>query len=73
MKPIPQKLFDILRFLQIFLAGVAALYASLAQIWQWPYAPQISATAAAISTFIGIFLKIDTTVYFKEGSDDSEH
>lgn len=72
MKPIPQKLFDALRIVQIFLAGAAALYVSLAQIWNLPYGPQISATAAAISTFIGIFLKIDTVLYFKndgEGAD----
>ena len=72
MKPIPQKLFDVLRFAQIFLAGAAALYVSLAQIWNFPYGPQISATAAAFSTFIGIFLKIDTVLYFKSDGEEKE-
>ena len=66
LQPIPKKLFDALRWAQIILGGLAALYVGLARIWGWPYSAEISGSVAAIVTFIGIFLKVDTAIYFKE-------
>lgn len=63
-KPIPKKLFDVLRWIQITLTGVAALYLTVSKIWGLPFGTEISATAAALSTFLGIYLKVDTTFYF---------
>ena len=63
-KPIPKKLFDVLRWIQITLTALAALYLTISKIWGLPFGTEISATAAALSTFLGIYLKVDTTFYF---------
>lgn len=58
--------FDLLRILQIVLPGVAALYAALAKIWGWGFDTEIVATAAALVSFLGILLKIESVHYFKD-------
>lgn len=63
-KPIPKKLFDVLRWIQITLTGAAALYLTISRIWGLPFGTEIAATAAALSTFLGIYLKVDTAFYF---------
>ena len=59
-------LFDALRYAQIIIPGLAACYATLAGIWGWNYAEAVVASAAAVTTLIGIILKIDSTSFFKE-------
>ena len=61
-----KKLFDILRYAQIIIPGLAACYAALARIWGWGYSTEIVGSAAAIVTLLGIILKIDSTNFFKE-------
>lgn len=60
-----KKVFDFLRIAQIVIPGVAALYAALAKIWGFAYDTEIVATAAALVTFLGILLKIESVNYFK--------
>lgn len=57
--------FDFLRIAQIVIPGVAALYAALAKIWGWGFDTEIMASAAALVTFLGILLKIESVHYFK--------
>ena len=73
MKVIGKKLYDILRILQIVIPGVAACYAALAKIWGWPYGTEIVGTAAAIVALLGIFLKIDSDIYFNKENEDEQN
>lgn len=60
------KVYDVLKFIaQIILPALATLYGTLAGIWGWPYAEAIVATIAAIDTFLGAILLIDSKKFFK--------
>ena len=48
---------------QLILPGFATLYLSLSQLWNLPYANQVSGTAAAVATFLGLLLKISSKSY----------
>ena len=67
---IDQKLFDILRILQILIPALAAFYVAIAKIWGLPYSAEISGTAAALVALLGAVLKIDSYLYFKENKED---
>lgn len=71
-KPLPKRLFDALRWTQITLGGIAAAYLTIAQIWGLPFGPQISGTCAALSTLIGLYLKVDTAFYFNQEDPKNE-
>ena len=72
MKALPNKVYDILKYLTIIvLPAIGALYTGLAQIWELPYAAQIPATITAICTFLGAILCISTAQY-NNGDVDEE-
>ena len=72
MKALPNKVYDILKYLTIIvLPAVGALYTGLAQIWELPYAAQIPATITVICTFLGAILCISTAQY-NNGDVDEE-
>ena len=61
------KFYDVLKFIaQIVLPAAIALYGTLAAIWGWPYRDAIIASAAAVDTFLGAILLIDSNNYFKD-------
>lgn len=41
---------------QVIIPGIGALYFALAVTWGLPYGEQVVATAAAVATFLGLFL-----------------
>lgn len=58
------KTYDILKYIAlIVLPAVAVLYASLAGIWNLPYADAIPRTIMAIDTFLGVILQISSDKY----------
>lgn len=64
---IPNKIYDVLKwFCLIVLPACSTLYWSLANIWGWPYAEQITGTIAAVGTFLGVLLGISTHAYYKD-------
>ena len=72
MKTLPNKVYDILKYLTIIvLPAIGALYTGLAQIWELPYAAQIPATITVICTFLGAILCISTAQY-NNGDVDEE-
>ena len=72
MKALPNKVYDILKYLTIIvLPAIGALYTGLAQIWELPYAAQIPATITVICTFLGAILCISTALY-NNGDVDEE-
>ena len=72
MKALPNKVYDILKYLTIIvLPAIGALYTGLAQIWELPYAAQIPATITVICTFFGAILCISTAQY-NNGDVDEE-
>ena len=61
------KTYNVLKFIaQIVLPAVAALYGTLAGIWGLPYGEPIVATIAAVDTFLGAVLMIDSKRYFED-------
>jgi len=70
MKTINKKLYDFLRILQIVIPGCAACYAALSKIWGWGYETEIVASAAAVVTLLGVFLKIESYNFFKEQENE---
>ena len=61
------KTYNTLKFIaQIILPAAAALYGTLAGIWGLPYGEAIVATIAAVDTFMGAVLLIDSKNYFKD-------
>ena len=63
---ISNKTYDIIKWIvMIVLPAIIALYSTLASIWGFPYAEQITATLAAIEVFLGAILGISTYNYNK--------
>ena len=62
--------YDVLKFIaQILLPAIGTMYFALAQIWNFPYAEEITGTLAAVDTFLGAVLRISTAQYNKEITD----
>ena len=60
------KVYNVLKFIaQVALPAATALFVALASIWNWPYKEAIAGTLAAIDTFLGAILMIDSNNYFK--------
>lgn len=63
---ITNKAYDVLKWIVvIIIPAIITLYSSLASIWGFPYAEQITATLAAIDVFLGVVMKISTSSYNK--------
>lgn len=64
---IPDKVYDVLKWVcVIVLPATSTLYWSLANIWGWPYAEEVTGTIAAVGTFLGILLGVSTHAYNQE-------
>lgn len=58
------RLYDALKFIaQIVLPALGTLYASLAEIWGFPFGSQITSTILALDTFMGAVLMISKSQY----------
>lgn len=63
---ITNKVYDVIKWIVvIIIPAIITLYSSLASIWGFPYAEQITATLAAIEVFLGVVMKISTASYNK--------
>lgn len=63
---ITNNVYDKLKWVVIIvIPAIITLYSSLASIWGFPYAEQITATLAAINVFLGVIMKISTASYNK--------
>ncbi len=61
------KVYDVLKYIvTIVLPAIGTLYFTLSTIWGFPFAEQIVGTIAAITTFLGVLLKISNSKYKKE-------
>ena len=61
------KVYDVAKWIvMIVIPALGVLYATLAAVWGWPYAEQISKTCNAVTTALGIILGISTLNYNKE-------
>nr|DAK65776.1 MAG TPA: holin [Caudoviricetes sp.] len=70
---INNRLYDILVWVtMIVLPAIGTLYFTLAGIWGFPYAEEITGTITAIVTFLGVVLKISNAKYKKNQTDQTE-
>lgn len=61
------KVYDILAYIQrIALPAIAALWAALGKIWNWPLVPEITASICAVDVCLGSLLKISSNKYNQE-------
>jgi hypothetical protein len=68
---LPKVAYDILSWTaQIFLPALAALYFTLAGVWQLPYSDQVVATIMAVDTFLGMLLGFSTSQFHKQVAID---
>ena len=69
------KVYDVLKYIcQIVLPALGTLYYAVARIWHLGYSTEIVGTIAAVTTFLGVILKISSDMYYKEdaeGASDS--
>lgn len=49
----------------IWLPAAALFYSTMASIWNWPFSTEVTASVAAIVTFLGVVLKISSNQYAK--------
>lgn len=59
------RMYDILRIVQIIVPAVGTFYFALAGIWGLPYGERITATCAACTALLGALLKISSVRYNK--------
>lgn len=64
------KLYTVLKYLcQIGLPAIGGLYFALAQIWNLPYAEQITGTCSALAACIGILIGVSSYKYYKDSEN----
>lgn len=64
------KLYKALKYIcQIGLPAIGSLYFALAQLWNLPYAEQITGTCSALAACIGILIGISSYKYYKESDN----
>jgi hypothetical protein len=62
-----EKTYRILAYIQrIVLPALGALYAAIGGIWGLPYVEAIVGTVAAVDTFMGALLMIDSNKWFAD-------
>lgn len=67
------KLYDVLKWVvTVVLPALTALWLGLAKVWGFPYAEEIGATLALITTFCGALLGIGSIKYKLLNSDKNE-
>ena len=66
-------MYDILAYIQrIALPALAALWAALGKIWNWPLVTEITATICAVDVCLGTLLKISSNKYNQEQQPPDE-
>ncbi len=61
------KTYDILKFIALkVLPGLATLWLTLGEIWNFPYTAQIGATITAVDAFLGLLIGISTKNYYAQ-------
>lgn len=59
------KTYDILKFIALkALPGLATLWLTLGEIWNFPYTAQIGATITALDAFLGVLIGISSKNYY---------
>ena len=70
---LPNKLYDVLKWVALIaLPALSVFYATLANIWNLPYATQIPLTIDAIDVLIGTLIGISHLAIKKEGNYEEE-
>ena len=65
---ISSKLYDILKILCPVFGALSALYVALADVWNLPYATEVSGTFGALIAFMGSIMQISSKTYWDEQS-----
>ena len=60
---IPNKVYDVLKFIAVLILPVSELVTSLAGIFGWAWGPTVVAVLAAVHAFIGAVIKISSDAY----------
>jgi len=70
---LPSNVYDNLKYVALIaLPALAALYADVAPLWNWPYVTEIPQTINHFAVFLGALLVISTKNYWKEQGGDTE-
>lgn len=65
------KTYDILKFLALLILPIGTLVASLANIWEVPFAGQLEATFKALDIFAGALVVIAKQIYEKSKEEEN--
>ena len=68
----PNKAYDIMKFIALIIAPVATFTAALAQIWNIPYGVQITATIAAADVLMGAIVTVAKAIWDKDQKKEEE-
>lgn len=60
------KTYDRLKTIALVIAPFCTLTSTILPIWNVPYSEQITATLVAIDTFLGVLVKIFSSIYNKK-------
>lgn len=67
------KLYDVLKWVAtVGLPAITALWLGLSKVWGFPFAEEIGATLALITTFLGALLGIGSIKYHLLNSEKNE-
>ena len=69
---ISSKVYDILKILCPVFGALSALYVALADVWNLPYATEVSGTFGALIAFMGSIMQISSKAYWEENSVGSD-
>lgn len=67
---LPNKLYDVLKFVSLIALDAAGVfYKSIASIWSLPLGDEVLATCAALSLLIGTLIGISSSTYKKRSGE----
>ena len=66
------KTYDIIKLISLIGTPAVTLVAAIISIWNIPYGAQITATLAAIDTFLGALVVVLQTMYNKKMIEENE-
>ena len=69
---ISSKVYDILKILCPVFGALSASYVALADVWNLPYATEVSGTFGALIAFMGSIMQISSKTYWEENSVGSD-
>lgn len=68
---LPNKLFDIIRFLcEILVPAIGTLYLGISRIWGLPYGDEVAKTCVRVAAFLGCFIGVSRASYNKEQEEE---